>query len=263
MPKKSSEAALSSQQEEGGQALKPVVIFLTGMEETRHLSEPRGSMSRQLWTFDPPPSCPLSSQAGPGLSATRLGGRYWRGGCASRASWWPASTTATTQRCGAVGSRVEEEGGSAGMPPLLAHPAVRFIPQAVAPQMAEDVNTGIAWVLKNIGAYTGDPGHVTLVGQSAGAHLGCLTLLRQCERAAAAAASSSSDADQDTPTPTSTLEDGPAADGLSDSRPSEASGSVCALPTWSPGDIRAFVGISGVYDLQGLSDHLRKRGMAS
>ena len=43
----------------------------------------------------------------------------------------------------------------------------------------EDVNTGIAWVLRNIGDHGGDVGRVFVVGHSAGAHLGSLTLFRQ------------------------------------------------------------------------------------
>lgn len=34
--------------------------------------------------------------------------------------------------------------------------------------MLEDVNTGIAWVLRKVERYGGDPDRVYLVGQSAG-----------------------------------------------------------------------------------------------
>ena len=52
-------------------------------------------------------------------------------------------------------------------------------PQGMALQMMEDVNTGISWVLRNIGDHGGDTSRVFLVGHSAGAHLGSLTLFRQ------------------------------------------------------------------------------------
>lgn len=45
--------------------------------------------------------------------------------------------------------------------------------------MLEDVNTGIAWVMEHVASFGGDPSNVTLVGQSAGAHLGALALFHQ------------------------------------------------------------------------------------
>lgn len=60
------------------------------------------------------------------------------------------------------------------------------------------------------GHYQGDPGAITLVGQSAGGQLGALALLKQAEQAAA---------------------------GGDDV--------VGASPAWSPRDLRGFVGASG------------------
>lgn len=51
--------------------------------------------------------------------------------------------------------------------------------QARANKMLEDVNTGIAWVMEHIADLGGDSSNVTLVGQSAGAHLGSLALFHQ------------------------------------------------------------------------------------
>lgn len=45
--------------------------------------------------------------------------------------------------------------------------------------MVADISTGIEWVLLNIGEFGGDPDRVYVVGQSAGAHLTALALLRQ------------------------------------------------------------------------------------
>lgn len=45
--------------------------------------------------------------------------------------------------------------------------------------MLEDVNTGIAWVMRKIERHGGDPDNVTLVGQSAGGQLAALALIRQ------------------------------------------------------------------------------------
>lgn len=50
--------------------------------------------------------------------------------------------------------------------------------------MLEDVNTGIAWVLRKLERYGGDPERVWLVGQSAGGQLAMLALLNQAAQAA-------------------------------------------------------------------------------
>lgn len=38
-------------------------------------------------------------------------------------------------------------------------------------------------------------------------------------------------------------------------------GVVGAQPAWCPRDVHAFVGVSGVYDLGGLAEHLHRRGL--
>eukprot|EP00873_Tetraselmis_striata_P002342 jgi/Tetstr1/422606/TSEL_013412.t1 len=101
----------------------------------------------------------------------------------------------------------------------------RNFPQGNAVDMVEDVNTGIAWVLEMCQYYGGDPARVHLVGQSAGAQLAGLAIIRQAIR--------------------------------------ECSGNVgigCE-PTWSPTAIKGFVGVSGAYDLLDLHTHFHKRGM--
>ncbi|GLC41944.1 hypothetical protein PLESTB_001050700 [Pleodorina starrii] len=101
----------------------------------------------------------------------------------------------------------------------------RNFPQGDALDMLEDVNTGISWVLSRIHRFGGDPDGVTLVGQSAGGHLAGLALIKQAEQA--------------------------------------ARGYPClgATPAWSPACLRAFVGVSGAYDLKSLAEHLHRRGL--
>ncbi|GLC41942.1 hypothetical protein PLESTF_000103000 [Pleodorina starrii] len=95
----------------------------------------------------------------------------------------------------------------------------RNFPQGDALDMLEDVNTGISWVLSRIHRFGGDPDGVTLVGQSAGGHLAGLALIKQAEQA--------------------------------------ARGYPClgATPAWSPACLRAFVGVSGAFDLEALAQH--------
>ncbi|KAG2425679.1 hypothetical protein HXX76_013521 [Chlamydomonas incerta] len=95
----------------------------------------------------------------------------------------------------------------------------RNFPQGDALDMLEDVNTGICWVLRRAHRLGGDPDNVTLVGQSAGGHLAGLSLLRQAEQAASG-------------------------------RPA-----LGATPSWSPGSLKAFVGVSGAFDLVDLAAH--------
>ncbi|GLI62540.1 hypothetical protein VaNZ11_005204 [Volvox africanus] len=95
----------------------------------------------------------------------------------------------------------------------------RNFPQGDALDMLEDVNTGIRWVLEEIHCFKGDPDNVTLVGQSAGGHLAGLALIKQVQQAAT------------------------------------GSSALGASPSWSPSQLRAFVGVSGAFDLVALAEH--------
>ncbi|KIY96316.1 hypothetical protein MNEG_11644 [Monoraphidium neglectum] len=98
----------------------------------------------------------------------------------------------------------------------------RNFPQGDALQMMEDVNTGIAWVTRKIERHGGDPEAVHLVGQSAGGQLALLALINQVAQAATGEAV------------------------------------LGAAPVWHPLDVKAFVGVSGAYDLEGLAEHLHR-----
>ncbi|EFJ43261.1 hypothetical protein VOLCADRAFT_66123 [Volvox carteri f. nagariensis] len=99
----------------------------------------------------------------------------------------------------------------------------RNFPQGDALDMLEDVNTGISWVLSRIHRFGGDPDSVTLVGQSAGGHLAGLALIKQVGKG----------------------ETGGGHSGVA----------------WSPACLKAFVGVSGAYDLAALAEHLHRRGL--
>ncbi|GBG60686.1 hypothetical protein CBR_g12422 [Chara braunii] len=98
----------------------------------------------------------------------------------------------------------------------------RNFPQGRINDMVDDVTTGIGWVLNNARVMGGDPSLVFLVGQSAGAHLGMLSILRQaiCEA---------------------------------------TTGAENLL--WRSSDLRGFVGLSGPYDIVNLVEHFHKRGL--
>uniref|UniRef100_A0A6B2L7R5 BD-FAE-like domain-containing protein n=1 Tax=Arcella intermedia TaxID=1963864 RepID=A0A6B2L7R5_9EUKA len=58
----------------------------------------------------------------------------------------------------------------------------RNFPQGNVDVMVEDIERAIFWVHANIGRYAGDTDNITLVGQSAGAHLTTLSVLRNAQR---------------------------------------------------------------------------------
>jgi len=101
----------------------------------------------------------------------------------------------------------------------------RNFPQANITDMVRDVNTGITWVLNNNHLYGGDPNAVYLVGQSAGVHLTLLSLIAQSKRQV----------------------QGGFPDG--------------SVPSWNPKKIRAYIGVSGAFNLIALQDHLDARGL--
>ena len=65
---------------------------------------------------------------------------------------------------------------------VVVAPDYRNAPQARVNEMVDDCDRAIDWTLKNIQKFGGDPTKVVLAGQSAGAHLTALLLLRKAER---------------------------------------------------------------------------------
>jgi len=110
----------------------------------------------------------------------------------------------------------------------------RNFPQGGVLDMVEDVEAGLEWVLSNVHLYGGDPRNVHVVGQSAGAHLVALTLLRR-----AAGANGRAE------------ELGRLGAGRKDR----------ARIGWEPGDLRTFIGLSGGYHLPVVAEHLHRRGL--
>jgi hypothetical protein len=67
-------------------------------------------------------------------------------------------------------------------------PDYRNFPQSNMAEMTRDVSDAIAWVLRNAERYNGDLDNVTLIGQSAGAHLSWMSIISQARLAAEAKA---------------------------------------------------------------------------
>ncbi|KAJ7522276.1 hypothetical protein O6H91_18G004100 [Diphasiastrum complanatum] len=57
-----------------------------------------------------------------------------------------------------------------------------LFPQALAPQMAEEVSSALTWTMKHVERFGGDPERVYMMGHSAGAHLSGLVLWERLNR---------------------------------------------------------------------------------
>ncbi|KAH1076332.1 hypothetical protein AAZX31_19G036800 [Glycine max] len=97
----------------------------------------------------------------------------------------------------------------------------RNFPQGTISDMVNDTSRGISFIINNIANYGGDPNRIYLMGQSAGAHISSCALLEQA------------------------------------ARESEKEDSV----SWSISQLKAYLGLSGGYNLLDLVDHFHNRGL--
>ncbi|KPA73314.1 ecotin putative (ISP3) [Leptomonas pyrrhocoris] len=119
-------------------------------------------------------------------------------------------------------------------------PDYRNFPQTTMEGMTLDVSDAIAWVLNNADRYNGDLSNVTLIGQSAGAHLTMMSLLSQAQLCAY-------NYNQEH----SLYENVPP--------PSDVAYNV---PRYNPREsIHRYVGLSGIFNVGGLVRHFDHRGL--
>ncbi|KAJ7971180.1 isoprenylcysteine alpha-carbonyl methylesterase ICME [Quillaja saponaria] len=97
----------------------------------------------------------------------------------------------------------------------------RNFPQGTISDMVEDASQGISFVCNHIADYGGDPNRIYLMGQSAGAHISACALLEHAIREA------------------------------------RKGGSI----SWSVSQIKAYMGLSGGYNISNLVDHFHRRGL--
>ena len=137
----------------------------------------------------------------------------------------------------------------------------RNYPLGTVSQMEEDVTQAVRWVLDNADELGADRARISLVGQSAGAHLSALSLFRQaalvrrCTQAPDAASGTDAAAD---------VANGPVAATASPSLAeiAELDEHTAGYPRWDPLELCAFVGVSGPYSLSAsLVAHFRAHGL--
>jgi prenylcysteine alpha-carboxyl methylesterase len=142
--------------------------------------------------------------------------------------------------------------------------------------MAEDVERAIAWVIHNIELYGGDPENITVVGQSAGAHLSSFVLVRkateelearlrgerEAKRRRREAESRGDDSEE------GEEEEAEAAAAEIEEEEEEGGKVVEEIENgtggkakWSTKQIKKYIGVSGPYDLAGYVGYLHSRGL--
>lgn len=102
----------------------------------------------------------------------------------------------------------------------------RNFPQGTISDMEDDISSAMGWINHNIDYYGGDPSRMHLIGQSAGAHITSLVLLKQCLRE-------------------HTFKSDNRADPIQ----------------WSVSQLQSWVGISGPYNMEALAPHLHQKGL--
>ncbi|KAG5482995.1 hypothetical protein LSCM4_07205 [Leishmania orientalis] len=121
-------------------------------------------------------------------------------------------------------------------------PDYRNFPQTTMEGMTLDISDAIAWVLNNAERYNGDLNNVTLIGQSAGAHLTMMSLLSQAQLSAYRCN---------------------AKQGIHEGVP-PPSDVAYNVPRYNPREsIHRYVGLSGVYNIEGLVDHFQAGGLSA
>jgi len=116
---------------------------------------------------------------------------------------------------------------------IVVLPDYRNFPQGTVSDMLVDVDQSLNWVMANIEQFGGDSGAIFVTGQSAGAHLGLLAILRKARREF-------------------------------EEEKSHISGGADSgrIHGWRTSQVAAFIGIAGPYNVKDLQEGFKARGMS-
>ena len=144
-------------------------------------------------------------------------------------------------------------------------PDVRnYSPWATVPDMIDDCDTSLEWIFQNIHRYGGDPNNIVLVGQSAGGHIACTTILqkamknnnnmvRRFEHHRQQRTKSREEDELIITLDENDDNDDNNGNGYDDSSSSSSS--------WKPTDLKGFISLSAPYSLTAMKQTFMKHGL--
>ncbi|ORC88081.1 uncharacterized protein TM35_000181380 [Trypanosoma theileri] len=140
-------------------------------------------------------------------------------------------------------------------------PDYRNFPQTDMEGMVLDVSDAIRWVLQNAERYSGDLDDVTLVGQSAGAHLTMMSLISQAQLHAQQANNNDAN-DHDSRSTSKNERNGESNENDESLNKTPRKNFAYNVMRYNPRQsIQRYVGISGIYNVRGLVRHFHRRGL--